>query len=140
MAHMNQEKKAKVAALVKPLLKKYGIKATLAVRNHMTLALNIKSGKIDFLGNYVDTVRKLPGRTPNEDSLALMIRSGYLDVNTYWYHEHFSGVAKKFLEEVLMAMKGADWYDRSDIQSDYFDTAYYVDINIGQWNKPYQVI
>ena len=140
MAHMNQEKKAKVAALVKPLLKKYGIKATLAVRNHMSLVLNIKSGSIDFISNYVDTVRKLPGRTPNEDSLALMIRSGYLDVNTYWYHEHFSGVAKKFLEEVLMAMKGADWYDRSDIQSDYFDTAYYVDINIGQWNKPYEVI
>lgn len=140
MAHMNQEKKAKVATLVKPLLKKYGIKATLAVRNHMTLCLNIKAGSIDFISNYVDTVRKLHGRAPNEDSLKYMIEKQYLDVNTYWYHEHFSGVAKKFLEEVLMAMKGADWYDRSDIQSDYFDTAYYVDINIGQWNKPYQVI
>ena len=23
--------------------------------------------------------------------------------------------------------------------TDYFNTAYYVDINIGKWNKPYEV-
>jgi hypothetical protein len=140
MAYMNQEKKAKIAAAIKPLLKKYGIKATLAVRNHMTIALNIKAGSIDFIDNYVNTVRQLHGRTPNEDSLKYMVEKQYLDVNPYWFHEHFSGVAKKFLEEAMMALKGAGWYDRSDIQSDYFDTAYYVDINIGQWNKPYQVV
>ena len=34
-------------------------------------------------------------------------------------------------------MKGNKWYDKSDAMVDYFDTAYYVDINIGKWNKPY---
>ena len=34
-------------------------------------------------------------------------------------------------------MKGNKWYDTSDAMVDYFDTAYYVDINIGKWNKPY---
>jgi hypothetical protein len=38
-------------------------------------------------------------------------------------------------------MKPADvWYDNSDAMIDYFDTAYYVDINVGQWNKEYQVV
>jgi hypothetical protein len=37
-------------------------------------------------------------------------------------------------------MKSADWYDRSDSQSDYFDTAYYVDVNVGKWDKPYEFI
>jgi hypothetical protein len=37
MAYMNQEKKAKISALMKPVLKKYGVKATLAVRNNSTI-------------------------------------------------------------------------------------------------------
>jgi hypothetical protein len=28
-------------------------------------------------------------------------------------------------------------HDRSDIQTDYFDVGWYVDVNIGRWNKPY---
>ena len=39
--------------------------------------------------------------------------------------------------EAMAALKGADWYDESDAQVDYFNTAYYVDINIGQWKSPY---
>jgi len=38
---------------------------------------------------------------------------------------------------LIDAMKGNKWYDRSDIQTDYFDIAYYIDINVGQWNKDY---
>jgi hypothetical protein len=38
-------------------------------------------------------------------------------------------------------MKPADvWYDNSDSMIDYFDIAYYVDINVGNWNKEYQVV
>jgi hypothetical protein len=60
-------------------------------------------------------------------------------VNPYWFHEHFSGVAKKALGEIFKGMFDADYYDNSDAQTDYFDTAYYVDVNIGKWNKPYVV-
>jgi hypothetical protein len=35
--------------------------------------------------------------------------------------------------------KGEGWYDRSDAMTDYFDTAYYIDINVGAWDKPYEV-
>jgi hypothetical protein len=28
-------------------------------------------------------------------------------------------------------------HDNSDIMTDYFDVGWYVDVNIGLWNKPY---
>ena len=31
-------------------------------------------------------------------------------------------------------------YDNSDVQTDYFDTGWYIDINIGSWDKPYTVV
>lgn len=134
MAYMNQEKKAQIVAAVKPLLKKYGIKGTFAVRNHMTICLNIKSGSIDFIKNFNETVQAQPGGFRNGSAA-----DKYIDVNPYWYQDHFSGTAKKFLSEVMPAMKAAGWYDNSDIQTDYFDTAYYVDVNIGSYSKPYEL-
>ena len=35
---------------------------------------------------------------------------------------------------------GKVWYNDSDIQTDYFDIAYYVHINVGKWNKPYEIV
>ena len=121
MAYMNQEKKAKIAPAVKAILKKYNVKASLAVRNHMTLVLNVKQGPIDFIKDFGNP----------EDAAKFGIQ-----VNPYWYHEHFTGESKKFLTEVITAMNDGN-HDRSDIQSDYFDVGWYVDVNIGQWNKPY---
>lgn len=136
MAYMNQEKKAKIVSAVKPILKKYGVKATFAVRNHSTICLNVKAGKIDFIENYIQT-----GQRMSEDQVAYVRENKSIDVNPYWFQDHFSGKAKSFLSEAFTAMKSAgNWYDRSDAQTDYFDTAYYVDVNIGSWNKPYEVI
>ena len=132
MAYMNQERKAERAPAIKAILKKYNVKGSLAVRNHMTLVLNIKSGAIDFIGNFNETVSSdfylsARGFTPAVKSL---------DVNPYHYQDHFSGDAKAFMQEVFAVMNSGN-HDRSDIQSDYFDVGWYVDVNIGQWNKPY---
>jgi hypothetical protein len=34
-------------------------------------------------------------------------------------------------------MKSQNWYDESDITTDYFHTAYYLSLSIGKWDKPY---
>jgi len=141
MAYMNQEKKAAIVAAVKPILKKYGIKGTFAVRNHSTICLNVKEGQIDFIENYIQTdIDKVVANKMSADQVAYIRKNKTLDVNPYWFQEHFSGKAKAFLTEVFTGMKAAGWYDRSDIMTDYFDTAYYVDVNIGSWKKPYQVV
>jgi len=134
MAYMSQEKKSKIAPTVKKILTKYGVKGSLAVSNHMTLVLNIKSGPIDFIQNYNDTVGNQPGGfrlgSPATD---------YVDVNPYQYQYHFSGKAQKFLKEIVTAMNDGN-YDNSDPQTDYFSVGWYVDVNIGRWNSPYQLI
>jgi hypothetical protein len=138
MAYMNQERKAKISAMLKPVLKKYGVKGTLRVDNHSTITLNIKEGSVDFIQNYLETVKNSFQVSTEQNKY--ITEKQYLDVNPYWYHDHFSGIAKSFLKEAMDALKGAGWYDRSDAMTDYFDTAYYVGISIGQWKKPYQVV
>ena len=134
MAYMSQEKKAKIAPKIKAILAKFKVKGSLAVRKHMTLCLNLKSGSIDFIANS-NTVcgnshyQVARGFKPST--------SGYDQVNPYHFKDHYDGKALAFMQEVFHAMKGADWYDNSDAQTDYFDTAYYVDVNIGKCNKPY---
>ena len=128
---MNQSKKATIASKVKPILAKYGMKGSLSVRNHSTICLTLTSGSIDFIG---DLNADRMARTKDE------LRQDYaFDVNPYWYQEHYSGTALAFLSEIFPAMYAADWYDKSDAQIDYFDTAYYVDVNIGKWRKPYNL-
>lgn len=112
---MNQEKKAIIASKIKPILKKYNVKGSLSVRNHMSICLTITQGPIDF----------------GDDNV---------QVNPYWYQEHFEGKAKQFLSEIVPAMYSANYYDNSDAMTDYFDTAYYVSVNIGKWNKPYSIV
>lgn len=140
MAYMNQERKAKIAAAMKPILKKYGVKATLSVRNHSTISLNIKSGKIDFIENFIKTDEShIHAKRMSSNQIDYIREKQNLDVNPYWFQDHFSGKAKNFLTEAFRALKSADWYDESDAMTDYFNIAYYVDVNIGKWNKPYVV-
>ena len=140
MAYMSQERKAERAPIIKAILKKYGVKGTLAVRNHSTLVLNIKSGKIDFIENFIQTDGIGHGRKMDQSQIDYIRNNKSLDVNPYWYQEHFSGQAKDFLKEVLDAMYGKDYFDESDIQTDYFHCSHYVDVNIGNWKTPYTVI
>lgn len=133
MAYVSQELKAKLAPRIKAVLKKYGVKGTVAVRNHSTLVLNLKSGSIDFIGNS----NRVCGESHYQVSRGFRPNTtGYDQVNPYWYQDHYDGKAKAFLKEVLTVMNDGN-HDRSDIQTDYFDVGWYVDINIGKWNKPY---
>jgi len=112
MAYVSQEdKKARMPA-IKAILKEYGLKGTVRVRHHMVLVLTIREGEIDF-------------------------GKDHAQVNPYWIESHYEGTAQEALTKLRDALKGEDYYDRSDIMTDYFDVSHYVDINIGNWNKPY---
>lgn len=137
MAYMNQERKAKVAAKVKPILAKYGMKGTLKVRNHTAISLTLRSGPIDFIGDLSE--QRLLWYVTTQVDKDKMRERYEISINPYWFHEHYSGQSLAFLSEIIPAMKSADWYDRSDIQTDYFDTAYYYDVHVGSWQKPYKL-
>ena len=115
MAYVSQEMKSKLAPTIKAVLKKYKMKGSISVRNHSTLQVTIREGVIDF------------GKE-------------CIDVNPYWIHDHYEGKAKKFLTELLEAMKGPDFFDHSDAQTDYFHRSHYQSIFVGRWNKPYVLV
>jgi hypothetical protein len=134
MAYMNQERKQKIAQTLKPILAKYKVKGSLSVQNHSTIVLTLKSGAIDFIGNS----NKVCGNDHYQVARGFKpTTSGYDQVNPYWFQDHYDGKAKAFLTEAFKALKSADWYDESNAMIDYFNIAYYVDINIGKWNTPY---
>jgi hypothetical protein len=62
-----------------------------------------------------------------------------MDINEYYYTEHFSGIALEVLSKLLPAMKTDDWRDDSDISTDHFNISYYTDVKIGTWEKPYKL-
>jgi hypothetical protein len=114
MAYMSQEMKKKLAPAIKAVMKEFGVKGTISVDNHSTIVVSIKEGSVDF------------GR----DNLQI-------------HHSHgsqFAGKTRVFIEKIFAAMRGNEWYDNSDSMSDYFDTAYYMRVYVGNYDKPYKVV
>jgi hypothetical protein len=140
MAYMNQEKKATIKANLDKALKGTGVKYSLSVNNHSTIVCTVKSAPIDLVENFIQTdVKSFRGKKMDQSQIDYIRQRQYLDVNPYWYKEHFSGKALELVDKIVKAMYTADYYDNSDPQTDYFNTAYYVDVNIGKWNKPFEV-
>lgn len=131
MAYMNQAKKKIIKANLDKVLKPLGIKYSLRVDNHMAIQCTIRSGSVDFIGNMKSMLKG--------DQFRLTTDRGYIQVNPYWYNEHFTGDAREIINKVIDGLMSADYYDRSDAQVDYFDTAYYMHLNIGDWDKPYKL-
>jgi hypothetical protein len=133
MAYVSQEMKKELAPGIKAVLNKYGVKGSIAVRNHMTLVVNIKSGDVDFARGKNDAGFNR-GMTASDDGF-------YDQVNTSHISKFYNDTAAAFLTELVDAMKQptvrGDWYNNTDIMTDYFDIAYYIDINVGQWDKGY---
>ena len=134
MAYMNAQRKALLAPTIHAVLKKHGLKGTLAVRTHSALVLTLQSGPIDFIGDYNARLAERNRRGSYKGAPA----AGHLRVNSHWYHECFSGPALGFLDEVIQAMNTGN-HNRSDIQTDYFDVGWYIDVSIGREGRPYTI-
>ena len=133
MAYYSQDRKKTIQPRIKSLLKEYGLKGSLSVRNHSTVVLTIREGELDFIRNYNSIID-----IPNSHNRNASHQSGYMDVNVYWYKEHFNGKWLEFLEKAIPLLN-EDNFDKSDIMTDYFHVGWYVDVNIGKWNKDYKV-
>ena len=118
MAYVSQEMKKELSVGIKKVLKKYGCKGNIGVKNHMSLYVDVMEGPIDFDFSHGE---------------------GYSQVNTYWIDDHWSGIARQFLNELLVEMKGMKYYNNDNAMIDHFDRSHYTDINIGKWNKPYKL-
>jgi hypothetical protein len=125
MAYMSQERKAELAPGIQAVLKKYGMKGSIAVRHHMSLVVTVTAGKIDFQESYLHD----PAHTAG----------GRMQINPYHLDRAWQDPALAFLEELSAAMNVGN-FDKSDYQSDYHHVGWYTDINVGKWDKPYTLL
>lgn len=112
MAYMSQDRKKELTPGIKSVLKKHSMKGTISVDHHSTLCVTVREGVIDF--------------------------GEQRGVNPYYIDRDYAAnpPARDFLMELKNAMDVGN-YDNSDPMSDYFDVGWYVEINIGGYEKPY---
>ena len=75
------------------------------------------------------------------------LNDGHHQINQYHLEDVYGKEKAKVLDKIhsiaLTAPAkngGKVWYNNSDAMIDYFDTAYYVHIEVGKWNKQYEVV
>lgn len=129
MAYMSQERKAKIAANLKAVIPS-DWKYSLRVDRHSTLVLTIRKAPEDLLSFLKEPVNGWDSRTK------------YAALNPYWLREGFvdqhGRMADLFAKIKDVMMEGN--HDRSDIMTDYFDVGWYIDIKIGEWDRPFEVL
>ena len=119
MAYVSQTDKKELSVGIKKVLKKYGMKGNIGVKNHMSLYVDVMEGHIEFKHTHGDN---------------------YTQVNTYRIHDLYEVIQKKFLNELIAQRKGTKYYNTDNAMFDHFDRSHYTDINIGKWNKPYKKV
>lgn len=129
MAYMSQEKKKSIQAQLK-LAIPAGWKWSLAVRNHSTIVLTIASAPVDIPAHIIEArkaaSRPAPERRPDS-------------VNPYYFNEQFTGDLLETFKKIFAALNDGN-RDRSDTMTDYFvDVGWYVDVDLGRWDKPFVV-
>lgn len=137
MAYVSQARKKALVANCKKVLAKYGMKATFSVRHKSTLVCTLREGGIDFVANFKE--RKNVALYPRDVYGDTLHNGG--DINTYWLEDNWNDPALSFLKELKDAMNGRgtddENFDKSNIHIDYFHVGWYIDINIGVYDKPY---
>jgi hypothetical protein len=124
MAFISQDEKKVIAANLKKVIPD-SWKYSLAVRDNRTIVLTITSASVDLL-SIINSNRENPV-------------AGSIDLNTYYLDAHFKGNKEmvELFEKIHTTMRGANWFDDSDSQTDYFHCKHYTDIKIGRWDKPF---
>ncbi len=124
MAYINAKD---VAAIRKELKAAYpNFKFSVRKHNSLSVHVTIAQGNVDFSDIFTD--------------------KGYAQINQY--HMGNYGKHQQMFQNIVDIIKTAPsrgegvrkdnvWYDNSDSQTDYFDTAYYFSISVGARNQPY---
>lgn len=126
MAYINQEDKQRIAKKLKAVIPS-GWKYSLAIRHHSKLVLTVSAAPFDLIRAF----KPSPYFNPETATHA--------EVSRYHYRNHLDDecVADAF-DAIFSALNDGN-HDNSDVQTDYFDVGWYVDVHIGRWNRPFEV-
>jgi len=135
MAYITQAQKKELAPGIKKVLKKYGIKGTISISNNIKLNVNLHEGRLDLIGEENNARRIWAERNRVEFRAVGCFQIIPSAAET---REGLSSEVTAFYNELSAAMRGELWYDNSDPMTGYFDTAYYLQINVGKFDKTYR--
>ena len=105
------------------------IKFSVTLDNHSSVQVSIMESPYNFINEFT-----VDDGTINE---------GYQNINHYHTDRYaYKAIYDKIWDVVKSAPYDAGtmdepWFDKSDIQTDYFHTAYYFTLRVGKWNKAY---
>lgn len=107
----------------------------------LSVDVNILQGTVDFIEDYC-------AKGVDEREAGYARKNRNIQINQYWIKDHWGHAPKSCaalikINEIMHNAPGRaggkKFYDNSDAMTDYFDTAFYTHLSIGQWDKPYQV-
>jgi hypothetical protein len=119
-AYFSPEQKKAITPEITKLIKKFGVKGTLSIKDHNTIVLTVSRGDIDFASAYTGKY------------------DGYIQLSMHRVDKAFTkgSDAYKFVNEAMEILQ-TGYYNNSDSQIDYFDTSHYAYIYIGKYDIPY---
>jgi hypothetical protein len=125
MAYMPQETKKQIAAALKKVIPQ-SWKYSLAVRDHSTIVLTITRAPVDLMALI--------------NANSQHARRGYAQLSNHGLIDNFKGddSTVELFGKILECLKGPDYYDNSDSQTDYFDISHYIRVNVGKYDKPFE--
>ena len=131
MAYIKTEE---VKEIRKALKEEFGkrFKFSVTKHNHSKVTVAITGGDIDFSTMW-------EGKAESDYGY------GYFSVNPYYIDEARYGANAALFTKIVEIIKtapakaegGESWFDESDSMTDYFHTAFYFDVEVGKWDKPY---
>ena len=107
----------------------------------LSVDVSILQGTVDFIEDYC-------AKGVDEREAGYARKNRNIQINQYWIKDHWGHAPKacaalvkinEIMHNAAGRAGGKKFYDNSDAMTDYFDTAFYTHLSIGQWNKPYTV-
>lgn len=148
MAYASKELKFKVLSLVKEVAKKHGVKLSVSakIENYSTIILNIESCSIDLHANMIETMEQkiaefdakgaymVSDYEAAQYALGRNINARNAKTEAYIHRggieSSFYGNALELIKDLVTILR-CDYYDNSEIQTDYIDVAYYYKMTVG---------
>jgi len=127
-----------VKAIREALKAEFGkdFKFSVTREHYSSVRISIMSGVENFYDGSMDSTDKYNGRVNEFD--------GYEQINHY--HTHFYGKHEALFTKISEIAHtapglagGQKYFCEDDAMTDYFSRAYYVSINVGKWDKPYEI-
>lgn len=135
MAYITQATKKQIHEALKEVIPA-GWKWTTGTRHNSTFVLNIWQGDPDLMASFnrsMAAAREARGDCAWEDHDSIELNDHY--IGQQFDREDFNELFSSILDTIRTY---GNWFDKSDTQTDYFFTAFYISINLGRWDKPFK--